>query len=166
MPKDRPRAHWITSIIPSPPIATSTLVPYLEIALDAGSQSIFSLHLLSDHLITHNHHVAQPHGSASHHHGDALDTSQHYGDALVTSALTSTPSSLTHICVPHYCMTCHNLCLGPLRQSTEACIDTSNYEIHDMLDVGVDITYSWPFPRETSTARDNVGAPIRLKVFS
>lgn len=45
-------------------------------------------------------------------------------------------------------------------------MDTFNYEVQDMLDIGVDRAWCGPFPRETLAARDDVGALIRLKVIS
>lgn len=122
MPQDRPRARRVTSVRPPLPIVASTPLPYTEIVVDVGTLSIYVLHSLSDHLVMQSHHVAQPFDGASHHDGVAPNTSRHDGGAPAASAPTSTlssapigtPSSLGHIYVPHCCITCNNLCLGPL----------------------------------------------------
>lgn len=43
-------------------------------------------------------------------------------------------SSAPHICVPHSCVMCGHVCLGPLGQPVDPPADNADYEVHEMND--------------------------------
>ena len=89
-------------------------------------------------MVSHASSVAQPQSS------DLGD-----GSSAVASS-----SSGPHICVPHICNTCQQICLGPIVQPPEHPLDTSDYDIQDVEIIGDHTQGSGAHPTESSPTRE------------
>lgn len=95
-----------------------------------ASQTISSIHSLSILLVSQAGVVAQP----------SFDGSSAFGGA-------NTSSSTPHICVPHSCVMCGHLCLGPVGQPIDPPVHTIDYEVHEMHDAPDVMTGTGGYPR-------------------
>ena len=149
MPQDRegavrviPRPH-----VPLPPLPPPPPVYHPDIMQDAATQTIHAIHSLSGLLVSHASVVAQPHS----------------GDVGDGSSAAASSSSGPHICVPHTCSMCRQICLGPLVEPAEHPLDTSDYDFHDV-DIIDQTQGSGAHHTESSLAREgDIGLVTQVK---
>ncbi|XP_059074636.1 uncharacterized protein LOC131050375 [Cryptomeria japonica] len=138
MPQNRPRAVRVVQgpYVPPPPIDPPPAVQHPDIICEAASWTISAIHSLSSLLVSQAVLVVQP----------TLDGSG-------ASGAVDTSSSAPHICVPHSCVMCGHVCLGPVRQLVDPPMDNADYEVHEMHDAPDVITQTGGYPGESSHAR-------------
>ncbi|XP_059073863.1 uncharacterized protein LOC131874482 [Cryptomeria japonica] len=138
MPQNRPGAVRVVQgpYVPPPPVDPPPPVQHPYIICEATSWTISAIHSLSSFLVSWVGSIAQP----------TFD-----GSGASNGADTS--SSAPHICVPHSCVMCGHVCLGPVGQPVDPPTDNANYEVHEMHDAPDVMTQTRGYPGESSHAR-------------
>ncbi|XP_057849082.2 uncharacterized protein LOC131060013 isoform X1 [Cryptomeria japonica] len=138
MPQNRPGAVRVVQgpYVPPPPVDPPPAVQHPDIICEAASRTISAIHSLSSLLVSQAASVAQP----------TFDGSGASGGA-------DTSSSTPHICVPHSCVMCGHVCLGPVGQPVDPAVDSADYEVHAMHDAPEVITQTGGYIGESSHAR-------------
>ena len=93
-----------------------------NIIAEASSQTIRAIHRLSSLLISQTKLVLPPH--------------------VDDASMSSSSASSSHVCVPHTCITCKNICLGPIgdlskyqfvfdEDTPDACVEATNPDVRE-----------------------------------